>query len=225
MTPALLSYLQGFLMDGRKERFERVLEQRTRYLTCVLENIVDPHNANAAIRSCECFGIQDVHIIENNTKFKAAKKVLQGSHKWLTIHKYRDEAHNTKRCLDELHQKGYKIVATSPHGDNRSLHDLEIDQPIALVLGQEQIGISDIVKAEADAFVVIPMQGFTESLNISVAASILLQELSHRIRSANIPWQLSEQEKNQIRGEWTLKNLYRNELLIERFFQDNESKK
>jgi tRNA (guanosine-2'-O-)-methyltransferase len=222
MSPALLAYLQGFLMEGRKERFEKILEQRTRFLTCVLENISDAHNANAVMRSCECFGIQDIHIIENGAKFKPARKVLKGSHKWLSIHKYREESHNTKTCLNALKEKGYRIVATSPHAANIAVHELPLDRPIALVLGQEHIGISDVVREEADDFIIIPMQGFTESLNISVAAAIMLQSLSHRIRTcSDIEWRLSEVEKDELRKTWTLKNLYRNELFIERFYQEN----
>ncbi|MBK9399482.1 MAG: RNA methyltransferase [Bacteroidetes bacterium] len=225
ISPTLLSYLQGFLLDERKQRFEEVLEKRTRHLTCVLENIVDPHNANAVMRSCECFGIQDVHIIENGAKFKPAKKVLQGAHKWLTVHRYNGSLNNTKQCMDLLHEKGYKIVATSPKDGHPSIHNIDLSVPIAVVMGQENIGISEIVKQEADAFVRIPMHGFTESLNISVAGAILLQELSHRIRkTTGINWSLSETEKNDLRAVWTLKNLYRNELLIERFYQDRENK-
>jgi len=225
ISPALLSYLQGFLMEERKQRFEKVLEKRTRYLTCVLENIADPHNANAVMRSCECFGIQDVHIIENGAKFKPARKVLQGAHKWLTVHRYNEAVNNTKRCMDSLHERGYKIVATSPQEGHPSLHDIELNAPLALVMGQENIGISEIVRQEADAFVLIPMHGFTESLNISVAGAILLQELSHRVRNTSgIRWSLSDKEKDELRTVWTLKNLYRNELLIERFYQDQVNK-
>lgn len=220
----MLAYLQGFLLDERKDRFEKVLAHRTRYLTCVLENISDAHNANAVMRSCECFGIQDVHIIENGAKFKPARKVLKGSHKWLSVHKYREESHNTARCLTALKSKGYKIVATSPHSANISMPDLDISQPIALVLGQENIGISDVVKEMADEFVIIPMQGFTESLNISVAAAIMIQDLSYRIRThASLQWRLTESEKDELRKTWTLKNIYRNELLIERFYKDQEN--
>lgn len=226
ISPALLAYLQGFLMEDRKERFEQVLAERTRYITCVLENIADAHNSNAVMRSCECFGIQDVHVIENGAKFKPARKVLKGSHKWLSIHKYREEAHNSARCIRALKEKGYRIVATSPHEGNKSVHTLDIQSPIALVLGQEHIGISEVVREMADEFVIIPMQGFTESLNISVAAAILLQALSHRVRSSALTdWRLTEAEKNELRKTWTLKNLYRNELLIERFFQDHPNER
>lgn len=201
-----------------------MLDKRTRHITCVLENIADAHNANAVMRSCECFGIQDVHIIENGAKFKPARKVLKGSHKWLSIYKYREEAHNSARCLQELKSKGYRIIATSPHEGNKSLYSLDLTTPVALVLGQENIGISDVVKENADDFVIIPMHGFTESLNISVAAAILLQELTHRVRSdERIQWRLSDAEKDELRRIWTLKNLYRNELLIERFYQDQQS--
>ena len=226
VSPALLAYLQGFVSDARKQRFEDVLATRTRHLTCVLENIADAHNANAVMRSCECFGIQDVHIIENGAKFKPARKVLKGSHKWLSIYKYREQTHNTAVCLEGLKKKGYRIVATSPHSANKSVHELDVSSPIALVLGQEHIGISDVVKEMADEFVIIPMVGFTESLNISVAAAILLQDISYKIRTSDsINWGLQEEQKNELRTAWTLKSLYRNELLIERFYQtQNEVK-
>lgn len=221
ISPALLAYLQGFISDERKIRFEEVLSKRTRFLTCVLENILDAHNANAVIRTCECFGIQDVHVIEHESKFKAAKKVLQGAHKWLSIYKYKEPFSKSLDCMRKLKSEGYRIVATSPHEGSISMHDLDLSTPIALVMGKENVGISDVVKAEADVFVKIPMQGFTESLNISVAAAILLQDLSSRIRlDETINWRLKEEEKDEIRKEWTLKNIYRNELLIERFYQD-----
>jgi len=222
LSPALLAYLQGFMQDSRKTRFEKVLDGRTRYLTCVLENIADAHNANAVMRTCECFGLQDVHIIENGAKFKPARKVLKGSHKWLTVHKYREEENNTRRCLESLKKSGYKIVGTSPKEDSIPLHQISIDRPIALVLGQEHIGISDIVREMADECVLIPMQGFTESLNISVAAAVMLYHLNHRIRE--LPegrWALSSSEKDELRSTWTLKTLHRNELLIKRFYQDH----
>lgn len=224
VSPALLAYLQGFISDDRKVRFEEVLAERTRHITCVLENIVDAHNANAVIRTCECFGIQDVHVIENEHRFKAAKKVLQGAHKWLSIFKYKETESKSMDCIRTLKAKGYKIVATSPHAGSIDIHELDLHQPIAIVMGQENVGISDVVKAEADVFVKIPMHGFTESLNISVAAAILLQEISSRLRRTNsVDWRISEVEKEEIRKEWTLKNIYRNELLIERFYQDQQN--
>ena len=224
VSPALLAYLQGFISDDRKVRFEEVLAERTRHITCVLENIVDAHNANAVIRTCECFGIQDIHVIENENRFKAAKKVLQGAHKWLSILKYKEAGSKSMDCIQSLKAKGYKIVATSPHAGSIDIHDLDLHQPIAIVMGQENIGISDVVKAEADVFVKSPMHGFTESLNISVAAAILLQDISSRLRRTDaVNWKLSEEEKDEIRKEWTLKNIYRNELLIERFYQDQKN--
>ena len=224
VSPALLAYLQGFISDDRKTRFEEILSQRTRHITCVLENIVDAHNANAVIRTCECFGIQDIHVIENENRFKAAKKVLQGAHKWLSILKYKEVGSKSMDCIQLLKAKGYKIVATSPHSGSIDIHDLDLKQPLAIVMGQENIGISEVVKSEADVFVKIPMHGFTESLNISVAAAILLQDISSRLRRTDaVNWKLSEEEKDEIRREWTLKNIYRNELLIERFYQDQKN--
>ncbi|CAN5638114.1 RNA methyltransferase [soil metagenome] len=219
----LLSYLQSFLLEERKSRFEKILEQRTRHLTVVLENTSDAHNINAVFRSCEGFGIQDIHVIENGSKFKPAKKILRGSHRWLTVKKYKDEEDNTLNCIHTLRAKGYRIVATTPHHHDLPLHQLKVDQPLALFFGQEHEGVSEIVKAHADDFVIIPMQGFTESFNISAAAAILSYELSHRIRAnKEILWQLSEEEKNALRFRWTLQNIYRVELIIRRFYEEQK---
>lgn len=223
LSPALLAYLQGFIQDARKDRFERVLNERTRYLTCVLENIADAHNTNAVMRTSECLGLQDIHIIENGAKFKPARKVLKGSHKWLTVHKYREDENNTRRCLESLKKSGYRIVATSPRNNSKPLYEIRTDRPLAIVLGQEHIGISEIVKEMADDCVMIPMQGFTESMNISVAAAVMLHHLVHQIRQLpREQWSLTEAEKDELRAKWTLKSLHRNELLIKRFYQDNK---
>lgn len=224
VSPALLAYLQGFMLPERIARFESVLTERTRYLTCVLENISDSHNSNAVMRSCECFGIQDVYVIDNGVKYKPARKVLKGSHKWLSIRKYYGEGDNSARCMADLKAKGYRIAATSLHASPLPVQDIPLDKPLALVFGQEHIGISEIVQQQADLTLMIPMVGFTESLNISVAAGILLQQLSHRIRLQDKSlWQISEEEKDELRKNWTLRNLYRNELLIKRFYEDQQS--
>lgn len=223
LSPALLAYLQGFMLPERIARFEAVLADRTRYLTCVLENISDAHNSNAVMRSCECFGIQDVYVIDNGVKYKPARKVLKGSHKWLSIRKYYGDGDNSLRCISDLKEKGYRIAATSLHAAPVPPQDIPLDKPLALVFGQEHIGISPVVQQMADFHLMIPMHGFTDSLNISVAAGILLQQLSYRLRQYDKSiWELTENEKDELRKNWTLRNLYRNELMIKRFYDDQQ---
>lgn len=218
ISPELLDYLQTFLMQERIDRFEAILSQRTRHLCVVLENTIDTQNINAVMRSAECFGIQDVYIINNGIKYKPAKKVLQGADRWLTVNSYKEAENNTLNCIKSLKSKGYKIVATTPHTNDKSVSELDITTPIAVFFGQEREGISNVVQENADEFVIIPMQGFTESFNISAAAAIMLYELSKNIRnSQNLNWQLSAEEKFELRSKWTLQSIYKPELIIHRF--------
>lgn len=216
----LLQYLQTFLTDNKKELFEKALAQRTRFLVCVMENVIDEHNTNAVIRSCECTGVQDVFIISGGKGFKPAKGVMRGSGKWSTLIRYNEAAgHTATQCMLDLKSKGYKIVVTSPHGQAVPLSMLDISKPVAVCFGHEQTGISQALTEHADEFVKIPMAGFTESFNVSVAAGIILYDITRRIRNSNVPWNLSEKEKQQLRFEWTWKCLNRPDLLTEEYFK------
>lgn len=213
MTPkdkAYLDFLYQFLTDERKERFEEVLAWRTRQITVVLEDIFQPHNASAVLRSCDLTGIQDVHIIENNYAFDINPDVVMGSTKWLNIHRYNELEFNTPMAIEQLKAQGYRIVATCPHQNDFSPNDLPLDKPVALVFGTEKTGITDYVMEHADMFVKIPMFGFTESFNISVSAAILVYTLSQRLHGLqDVDWHLSEEEKNEARLEWARRTLNR----------------
>ncbi|MBQ6769811.1 MAG: RNA methyltransferase [Bacteroidales bacterium] len=201
---ALLLFLGQFITDERKQRFEEVLRYRTRHVTVVLEDIFQPHNASAVLRSCELMGVQDVHIVENNNSYEVNPEVVMGSTKWLNLHYYNKVEFNTPEAFGKLHDKGYNIVATCPHRDDFTPDTLPLDKPVALVFGTEKQGLSDYVVAHADMRVRIPMFGFTESYNISVSAALLLYTLTNRLHaSTDIGWQLSEEEKDELRLEWT----------------------
>ena len=187
---AMLEFLTQFITDERKQRFEEVLDFRTRHITVVLEDIFQPHNASAVLRSCELRGIQDVHIVENNNRYDVNPDVVLGSTKWLNIY--------------------YKIVATCPHRDDFTPDTLPLDQPIALVFGTEKLGLSDYAVENADMHVRIPMYGFTESYNISVSAALLMYTLTNRLHaSSDINWHLTEEERNALRLVWTRRSLSR----------------
>lgn len=199
---AFLEHLKEFVSEHKKELFEQVLENRTKHITIALEDVYQSQNASAVVRSCDGFGIQDVHVIENKNSYKVNKDIARGSAQWLTLKKYNSEENNTKACIDDLRSRGYKIVATSPHADDVNLEDLPVDQPIALFFGTEKEGISPIVQEHADVFMKIPMHGFTESFNISVSAALCLHSLSNKIRRSDVDWHLTEEEKEEIRLAW-----------------------
>ncbi len=216
----LRNYLFGFISDNKKGLFEKIVEDRTRYLTVVLENIYQPHNASAVLRSCDLFGVQDVHIIENNNKYTLSEEVAMGSSKWLNLKKYNSQEENTLSCFNELREKGYKIVATTPHEKDVLLDDLPLDQKTALVFGTEMHGISQIAMDNADAFVKIPMYGFTESFNISVSAALSMYHLTEKLRHSDIHWQLSDKEKIQIQIDWAKAVIKKSDLILKDYFEN-----
>lgn len=207
--PSLLSYLQAMLTPERVATFERVLAQRTRHLTVVVEDIYQPHNASAVLRSCDCFGVQDVHIVEYETEYNVNPGVALGSSKWITMHQYKPQEMEDPlvSCMETLKTKGYRVLATTPHTDDQLIGEIDLSQPTALVFGNEGRGISDRVHEMADGFVKIPMYGFTESFNISVSAALCLYELTERLRKTDLNWQLSEAEKEVLRLAWTRKSI------------------
>ena len=220
---ALTSYLSGFVSDRRKLRLEEVLAERMRHMTVVLEDVYQAHNASAVLRSCDCFGVQDVHFIENKHSFKISEDVSMGSTQWLNIKKYNQHENNTIECLKELKNKGYRIVATTPHKNDKTISELDITKPFALVFGTEITGITKDVFGMADEFVKIPMYGFTESFNISVSAALCMYELTTRIREAKIKYQLSAAEKEEIYLEWLKASINRSDLIIKEFLSKKSS--
>ena len=207
---AMLEFLTQFITEERRQRFEEVLDYRTRHVTVVLEDIFQPHNASAVLRTCDLRGIQDIHVVENTNHYDVNPDVVLGSTKWLNLYHYDSKEFNTPAAYDFLHGKGYKIVATCPHRDDFTPDALPLDQPVALVFGTEKLGLSDYAIENADMHVRIPMYGFTESYNISVSAALLLYSLTNRLHaSADIPWHLSEEERNALRLVWTRRSLSR----------------
>ena len=219
LNKELVSYLSNLISENRRAKFDEVLNYRTRHLTIVLEDLYQPHNASAVLRSCDIFGIQDIHIVENRNVYTVNRDIALGSPKWLNIYKYSNEENNTKVCLDKLKKNGYQIVATSPHKNGCTIADLAIDKPIALIFGTELTGISDTVRDHADAFVHIPMFGFTESFNISVSVALCLHTLTAKLHQSEAQWQLDDSEKDELLLTW-LRNTIRKVELIEKDFYE-----
>ncbi len=216
---ALLNYFQEFITPERKSLFEKVLQQRTRHITIVLEDIYQPHNASAVLRTCDLTGIQDVHIIETRNEYNVNPDVAMGSSKWLNLIKYNGKDNNTLEAYSELRKKGYRIVATTPHKHSHTPETIPLEGKIALVFGTELNGLTDEAVENADEHLRIPMYGFTESFNISVSAALLLYVLTNRLRNSEINWQLSEEEKTDILLEWARRTIKRSDVLERDFFR------
>ncbi len=215
----LLEFLNSYVSDNKKQLFDKIIKYRTRHLTVVLEDIYQPHNASAVLRSCDCFGIQDVHIIENENTYEVNPDVALGSSKWLDLIKYNSKKNNTLDAFNTLRDKGYRIVATTPHKNDQTLDELDISTKTALVFGTELRGLSDIALDNADAYVKIPMYGFTESFNISVSAAIILHHLSEKLRKSDTDWKLTEDEIIDIKLNWAKTVVKKSDLLVETFNQ------
>ena len=215
---ALIEYLTGFVTSQRRGLFDRVLEERTRYITVVLEDIYQPHNASAVLRSMDCFGIQDAHIIENSNEYRINPDVALGASKWLNLLRYNQSTANTRAAIDRLKGQGYRIVATTPYQNQVALPDFDLEPgKVALLFGTEMQGLSSTALDQADEFLKIPMYGFTESFNISVSAAIILYQLKQKLTRSQIAWHLSPEEKQHILLEWLKKSIKRSDLLIRQF--------
>ena len=209
----LLAHLKEYLTPRRRGLFQKVIAERTNYLTIVAQDVYQLHNTSAVIRSCDIFGVQNVHIIEERKPQRIDKEIAMGAQKWVDVNRY----NSTKDCIQSLKQQGYSIVATSPHQNSELLEDFKITKPMALFFGTEQQGLSDEVFEAADHILQIPMVGFTESLNISVSAAIFLNDLTQKIKRSGENWQLSEEEKLELEWNWTKKCIKNSEDIIYRY--------
>lgn len=215
----LLQHLSQFPTEHKKAIVERVLNQRTRYVTIVLEDIYQSQNASAAIRTCECMGLQDVHMIENTSTYVINPRILKGSEKWITIHKHNQHARqNTAACVAQLRAAGYAIYVADPAEGSMSVDEIPIhDKPVALLFGNERHGVSAAAKQLSDGCVRVPMYGFTESLNVSVSVALSLQSVLSRLRNSAVDYLLTEVEKDHLRLSW-YKKIVRKSDVLEREF-------
>jgi tRNA (guanosine-2'-O-)-methyltransferase len=210
----LLAYLEEFITENRKNGFDRVLADRTNHLTIAMEDVYQLHNTSAVMRSCEVFGIQQLHVIEERFGKRIDKEIALGAEKWVDINRHI----SVQDCIDDLKASGYQIIATTPHNDSCMLDEFDITKKSALFFGTEKLGLSKEVMEQADGFLKIPMVGFTESLNISVSAAIVIQDLTNRLRKSGINWKLTEEEKLDKKIEWTRKSIKDIDFVESRYF-------
>jgi tRNA (guanosine-2'-O-)-methyltransferase len=208
-----------YITDHKKQFIEKVLNERTRHITLVLEDIYQSQNASAVVRTCECLGLQDIHIIEDDSKYSVNKRVLKGANKWIDLYRYKMKGfNNTEICFRNLREQGYQILVTDPSPDGVSINEIAVDKKIAIVMGNELKGTSRYAIDHADQKIFIPMHGFTESFNISVSAAICLNTLLTKMRESTT-WQLSEEEKATLRLQWYRKVVRRSDLIEQEFLR------
>lgn len=215
-----LALLENILTDERKEKFSRVLSQRTNHFTVAVEDIFQLHNTSAVMRSCEVFGVQNLHVIEQKFGKQIDAEIAMGAQKWVDINRY----DSIDSCLDNIQNMGYQIIATTPHETDCELENFDISKKSAFFFGTERDGLSENVLRRADGFLKIPMVGFTESLNISVSVAIILQNLTSRLRKSTISWNLSENEILDKRLQWAKNSIKDIRRIEERYFLENANK-
>ena len=208
-----LEYLTRFITEERSEVLRRTISQRTHYMRILTENMFHPQNASAIMRHCEAFGVQQIHTVEDRCKFDPSVNIVRGTQKWVDV----EHHDNTKEALAALKAEGYRIVATTPHRCSATPETFDVTKgKFALVFGTEHAGISDEVIEAADEFLMIPMCGMVESLNVSASAAILIYMLSERIRQQTDNWQLGEAEALKLLTRWTMSSVRDYERILRR---------
>lgn len=217
MDLELLKHLETYLTGRRKARFKKVLSERTRHFTVVTEDVYQLHNTSAVMRTCDVFGIQDLHVVEEKVSKRIDKEIAMGAQKWVNFNRY----NSVKDCIKTLKNSGYQIIATTPHQNSTLLHEFDVSKKSAFFFGKESEGLSDTVMNAADGYLKIPMYGFTESLNISVSAAIILQSVVTKLKQSDVNWQLSEEEIPEIEMEWVKRTIKASDEIIERYNMEN----
>ena len=213
----LLAHLESYLTESRLDRFNTVIKQRTKHFTVATEDVYQLHNTSAVIRTCNVFGVQEVNIVEERNTKRIDREIAMGAQKWVDLNRF----HSIKACIAAVKSRGYQIVAPSPHGEDRDLMDFDVTQKSCFFFGSEVEGLSEEVMNAADCYLKIPMVGFTESLNISVSAAVILQHVTSKLKKTDIEWRLSETEQLEKRMDWISKTIKSYDKIVERFYECN----
>ena len=203
---------------------EEVLGRRTRHVTALIEHVQNPHNVAACIRSCDAFGIQDLHMVtESAQPIRVATGIGKGTHRWLTVHHHPDLA----TALSALREAGYRVLATDPGSDERRatpVEEIDLNSRVCVAFGNERDGISDALREAADGLCVIPMHGFVESFNISVAFALAMSSLRRRRDAAEgIGGDLEEIERARVLDRWMLAQVPQGTKVLEELVRRQKS--
>lgn len=205
-SPEMQAKIEALLpriTEHRRDLLMKVVQNRTRHFCMVLEDLFDPHNISAVIRTAEVFGLEDVHIIEEVNPYKVNKSILKGSIKWMNLYLYKKR----KACMKHLRQKGYRIAVASTN-TTKSVLDLDLSQPTAFYLGSEFTGNHPDTLATADCEFILPQYGITESMNVSVAGGVLMCYLDHFMQQkGRSQFTLSPGERDELLLEWLKRHI------------------
>ena len=219
MAEDLTDYLARFINQQRLEKFEKVLHYRTRYINLVCEDIYQGHNASAMIRTCDCFGIQDFHVIEKKNYFEINDEVALGASNWLNVYRHEAGMKSYNQLFEDFKTAGYRIIATTPHKNGVSLTEFDLKKgPVTLLFGTEKEGLSDEILEQVDEYLTIDMFGFTQSFNVSVSAGIILHYIRMELNKSDIDWHLNDNEKKLIKLEWLRNSVKRSDLIEQYYF-------
>jgi tRNA (guanosine-2'-O-)-methyltransferase len=223
-TQDLIAFFANYVTENKLQKIEKVLEQRTRYVTVAIEDIYKPHNASAILRTCDCLGVQEVQVIENKNSYNVNPYVTRGSSQWVDIRRFRNKnENNTFHCYHYLRQNGYKIYAASPNVNGFDVNDIPLDHKIAFIYGNEHDGLSEYALEHADHYIKLPMFGFTESYNISVCAAICLFNTIQRLHLSGMDYKISDAEKDVLRLQWYRSVVKRSEILEKAFLKRQQN--
>lgn len=212
----LLRRFEEVLTPERRQRFEDVWHQRNSCLRLVLENIYQPLNASAIVRTSDALGVHHLHIVEDEHPWTINRKISKGALDWLDI----ENSKSIEKTLLSLKSKGFEIAVTDFTAESISIYDYRPERPVAVLMGTELTGISETARKMADVSLVIPMKGFTQSLNVSVAAGIVLSQLSPHTRALNSTFPYSEEDKLDAMLLWSRNAIYWSKTIIKEFVQE-----
>lgn len=194
----LIHELFSYVTPAKQEKMKQVVRHRTRHVTVMIEDIFQPHNANAILRTCELFGVQDVHIVEQSNKFRVVSAIAMGAAKWLDLHRYT----SSSDAVGVLKRAGYRIVATVPSKQAVSIDQISLDNKLVLIFGTEEQGIMPETMQHVDEYVTIPMYGFTQSFNVSVSVALCVHSIISRLQHHTVEWRLNPQEQHEVLLCW-----------------------
>jgi len=199
----LTRVLAPYLEDARVERMRAVLARRTRHLTAVLDRFFDPHNIAACVRSADACGVQDLHVVRSvaTRAPQLGRAISMRAERWLTMTSYP----SAELSLAALAR--YRVVVTSLDGATTPLDALPLDRPLAVVFGNEKDGVSEPLLAAAEHYVALPMRGFAQSLNVSVAFALVMDKLRTRLERSDVAWSLSEAEQVALLDRWIYRDV------------------
>ncbi|MBK8338814.1 MAG: RNA methyltransferase [Flavobacteriales bacterium] len=216
----LYERLSAFVTPARRSLFDRIAPERTAHITVVLEDVFQSHNASAVLRTCDLLGVQHVHAISTRNRFATNPEIALGSEKWITVHHHAGPD-AVPSAVEALRAKGYRLIATLPRADAHTPEDVPIDAPLAFCFGTELEGLSDDLASRCDGALRIPMFGFTESYNISVAAAITLYTVMRKLRTSSIAHRMNEDDLLALKLRWLRASVHDSASIEQRIIEDD----